>query len=59
MKMVKDKIWVELEVEADRDKKTEKLTEVMKVCSEIKCVLNVSKITYQYDIKELTIKTIE
>ena len=57
--MVKDKIWVELEVEADRDKKTEKLTEVMKACSEIKCVLDVSKITYQHDIKELTIKTIE
>lgn len=54
-----DKIWVELEIEQDRDNKTKKIQEVLEHCSKIPCVKNVSKVTYQKDIEKLTIQTKE
>ncbi len=42
-----DKIWIEVDVEQDRDKKTEKMSKIMGHLMELDEVKNVTKITYQ------------
>ncbi len=41
-----DKIWIEVDVEQDRENKTKKLQEIMKALEEINCISNVTKIQY-------------
>ncbi len=54
-----DKIWIEVDVEPDREKKTEKIKEVLEKVSEIPCVKNVAKITYQKNVTKLQFSTEE
>ena len=47
-----DKIWIEGDVDQDREKKTEKIQEIIKALSGVGCVENVTKVQYQMPRQE-------
>ena len=42
-----DKIWMEVDVEQDREEKTKKIKEIIDSLDKIDCVCNVTKVQYR------------
>lgn len=46
------KIWIEVDVEKEITKKTEKIHSIMSALEDVDCVVNISKVQYKVPIQE-------
>ncbi|MHA1827934.1 MAG: hypothetical protein ACTSX6_04720 [Candidatus Heimdallarchaeaceae archaeon] len=54
-----DKIWIEVDVNQDRDKKTEMLNKIMNSLDKLDFIKNIAKVTYVGNIKKMSFEAEE